>query len=295
MRRGLVIGAGGVPGLAWSCGTLAALEGSTGWDPRTADRLVGTSQGSVLAAILGSGVGTDDLTRWYRRELPDTHPLRARAARRTVGSPPRRFPVPASPLLLTRALGRDRIGPLVALSGLLPAGTGSLEGFIAPVAALVGDEDWVEQPALSVVAVDYDTGRRVVWGEPTPERPPLLDAVRASCTVPGSFPPARIAGRRYVDGAVHSTTNADLLAESDLDEVVVLAPMAGEGGGWLQRFAHRQLVTEVARLRRQGVPVQVLTPSASERAVMTAHPEDPAQRFAIFEAALTRGQKTPIC
>ena len=67
-RRGLVLGAGGVLGAAWSVGALCALEESTGIDPRTCDYIVGTSAGAVLAALLGSGVTPGEL-RDHQRGL----------------------------------------------------------------------------------------------------------------------------------------------------------------------------------------------------------------------------------
>lgn len=286
-KRGLVIGAGGVTGLAWSCGTLAALERTAGWDPRSADVLLGTSQGSLLAGLLAGGVGTEELTRWYRRELPVTHPLRTRAE---AGRGPvrRRLPLPASPALLARAVGPGRIAPVAALAGLLPAGTGSLDAFLAPLAALVGADAWASHDATWVAALDYDSGRRVCFGAPGAPRPALLDAVRASCTVPGQFPPVRIDGRRYIDGAAHSTTNADLLLDAGVDEVVVLAPMAGEGG-LLRRVAQRDLAAERRRLEQAGVTVRVLTPTYDDRALMEVRPLDVTARSAIFERALAAG------
>ncbi len=196
-------------------------------------------------------------------------------------------------------MGRDRITPLAALSGLLPAGTGSLDAFLAPLAALVGGRSWVDHPDFRAVALDYDTGRRVCFGAPGAPRPPVVDAVRASCTVPGGFPPVTIGGRSYIDGGAHSTTNADLLVDAGVSEVVVLAPMAGEDapprtpaavvGAALRRVADRQLDGEVRALRRDGVTVRVLRPSRADRAVMGANPQDPQQRFAIFDAALASG------
>lgn len=291
MNTALVIGAGGVAGLAWSCGTLAAVETAQGWDPRSADALIGTSQGALLAGLLASGIGTEELVRWYRKQLPDPHPLRSRVRRPAAGAAPRRrVPTPASPKLLARVVGREAIHPVTALSGLLPSGRGSLDGFLAPLAAVVGDRDWVPHPATEVVAVDYDSGRRVAFGRGQ-SRPPVLEAVRASCTVPGGFPPVVIDGRRYVDGAAHSTTNADLALDAGgekVDEVVVLAPMAGEAG-IVQRWVQRQLRAECRRLAKAGIEVRVLTPSHADRSVMLANRRDPAQRFAIFEAALASG------
>ncbi len=60
-RRGLVLGGGGILGAAWMVGALKALEDVHGFDPRTADYIVGTSAGSVLTALLGAGVSVDHL------------------------------------------------------------------------------------------------------------------------------------------------------------------------------------------------------------------------------------------
>ncbi|MGH3717212.1 MAG: hypothetical protein ACRDT4_27685, partial [Micromonosporaceae bacterium] len=103
-RRGLVVGAGGVTGLAWSSATLAGMHRATGWDPREAELLVGTSQGALLVSLLANGIGADDLVAWYRRELPDDHPLRSRPA---AAEPPPEAPgwlpwrfLPAAPGLV---------------------------------------------------------------------------------------------------------------------------------------------------------------------------------------------------
>src|SRR5882762_4964118 len=56
MKVGLVVGAGGVLGGAWLTGGLAAIAEETGWDPGSADYLVGTSAGSVIGSLVASGV-----------------------------------------------------------------------------------------------------------------------------------------------------------------------------------------------------------------------------------------------
>src|SRR5256885_10437293 len=55
-RVGLVLGAGGVMGGAWLTGGLHALATETGWDPASAEYVVGTSAGSMMGALLASGV-----------------------------------------------------------------------------------------------------------------------------------------------------------------------------------------------------------------------------------------------
>ncbi len=56
MKVGLVLGAGGVAGGAWLTGALTAIATETGWDPGSADRIVGTSAGSVIGAFTAAGL-----------------------------------------------------------------------------------------------------------------------------------------------------------------------------------------------------------------------------------------------
>lgn len=291
--RGLVIGAGGVTGLAWSSATLIALEQQTGWDPREADALLGTSQGALLVSLLAYGIGTADLHAWYRRELPDGHPLRSKAPR--ADAVRWSLPVPAAPGLALRGL-LGRTPPAVALSGLLPAGQASLDAFLAPLITLAGTDAHPPHPSTWVVAVDYDSGDRMCFGSPGAPDPGIVPAVRASCSVPGFYPPVRIGDRRYVDGGVFSTTSADLLAPLALDEVVVLAPMAGprrrprslgHAADFTSRtLANRRLTAETDLLTVSGVRVRVLTPSREDLRAMGGNPLDPKRRIATFETAL---------
>ena len=54
-------GAGGVAGGAFHAGVLAALEEATGWDPRRARLVVGTSAGSISGAALRAGLSAPDM------------------------------------------------------------------------------------------------------------------------------------------------------------------------------------------------------------------------------------------
>jgi NTE family protein len=55
-RVGLVLGAGGILGGAWLTGALHAIASETGWDPGSADYIVGTSAGSMIGALVACGV-----------------------------------------------------------------------------------------------------------------------------------------------------------------------------------------------------------------------------------------------
>ena len=118
-----------------------------------------------------------------------------------------------------------RYPPLAALAALAPHGRGSLEAVGAMVSALTPEGEWSPHANLWIIAMDYDTGRRVAFGRAGAPRAPLSDAVMASCAIPGWFTPVSINGRRYVDGGTCSPTSLDLLAGRGLDEVYVLSPM----------------------------------------------------------------------
>src|SRR3954449_12501347 len=65
MTRALVLGGGGVAGIGWELGILKGLY-EAGVDLTTADRVVGTSAGSAVAAQVLSGQPLNDL---YDRQL----------------------------------------------------------------------------------------------------------------------------------------------------------------------------------------------------------------------------------
>ena len=109
--------------------------------------------------------------------------------------------------------------------------------------------------------------------------------------------PAVIAGRRYVDGGVLSATSADLLTETGLDEVYVLAPTASLVTGRprtplerveraVRRWTTFALRREAARLRSGGVKVTVLTPGPEGLHAMGANLMDPGRRRDVFETSL---------
>jgi NTE family protein len=78
-----------------------------------------------------------------------------------------------------------------------------------------------------VVATDVDTGEAVVFREGN-----LRDAVRASCSFPGVFPPMQLGGRRLVDGGVSEVVPVRRAREMAGDSGVVLAVDCNAGGRW---------------------------------------------------------------
>lgn len=306
-RVGLVLGAGGVLGSSWMVGALKALQARVDQPLGEVDLVVGTSAGSVLGAALRCGVSIDELidhqTGLPVDRLPDMRTLERESG---DGFPPVPLPWIGSPRLLARAIAQPRsVNPVVAASALLPVGRarmGSLVRLVDALQARLGstEERWVPGAPLWVVAVDYDDGRRTVFGRAGGPPSSVAEAVLASCSIPGWFTPRVVGGHRYVDGGIASSTSVDLLARPHappLDEVYVLAPMASfaydlpwdpvaAGERWLRRFLTWRLSTEVARVRATGARVTVLTPGPADLSVMGGNLMDPRRREAVLERSL---------
>jgi NTE family protein len=298
-RRGFVFGAGGVLGVAWTVGALEALAEARGIDAREADVLVGTSAGSVVSALLGSGVGVDVMGGHQRGDSGTLVPsdVEYDYDRDQGGSlPPRPKLTLGSPKLIGSTLRRPwAVTPAAAVSAFLPAGRGSLDS-VARAVARVSTPQWPAAPRTWIVAMDYDSGRRTVFGRDGSPETPLSEAVRASCSIPGWYQPVRIGARRYVDGGVCSTCSADLLAGEGLDEVFVFAPMAAYVSDrpkdpililerrW-RSIVTRRLTREVRKLEAAGTKVTVLTPGVASLRLMGANLMDPRRRVAVLESA----------
>ena len=300
MRRGIVLGAGGVLGAAWQVGSLVALVEEAGIDPQHAQVLLGTSAGAVNAALLAAGLPPHALLAHHRGDPLEEYPYVDYDHDAATGSarPPRPTLRAGSPSLLRRgALRPGRMRPLVTFAGLLPRGRGSHDALRAAIRAVLGDREWPEDGRLRVVALDYATGERVVFGTPGAPRASAADAVAASCSIPGWYTPVMIDGREYIDGGPRSSTSVDLLADDGLDEVVVLAPTASlrydrprDLASRLERRWRRHvtalLARDVRRLQATGVRVRVLTPGPSDLAVIGGNLMDPEPRLRVLETSL---------
>jgi NTE family protein len=299
-RIGVVLGAGGVVGHAFHAGVLSALTEATGWDPREAEIIVGTSAGSVVGSLLRAGISAPDLAARATGK-----PLSAEGARlagRAGGGPPtipsrpprrdRGMPRMASPGTFARAalppFRPVRPGALAAAA--LPAGQVPSELVAAGLRPLFPD-GWPLRP-LWVCAVRLDTGRRIVFGRDGAPPAGVADAVAASCAIPGFFEPVVIDSVRYVDGGTHSPTNADLLAGRELDLVIVSSPMSVAGTRLrpsldlpARRLARLYLGQEAARVRRRGTPVLAFQPTDADRGVMGLNAMDPARRGPVVHQA----------
>ena len=207
-----MLAGGGLAGIAWETGILRGIADES---PATAkalldvDVLVGTSAGSTVAAQLGSGLGLDALF--------DRH-------------------TSASSTELNPNVGVEEITELFVTAMMQPDTTTAARlqkvGAVALATATVTEaerrdviaqrlpsHDWPDR-VLRISAIDTATGELVTFDRNSGVA--LVDAVAASCAVPGVWPPVTIGERRYMDGGVGSSVNMALA--NDCDVAVVLVP-----------------------------------------------------------------------
>jgi NTE family protein len=265
-RTALVLGGGGITGIAWEIGLLAGLA-EAGTDLSAADLVVGTSAGSVVGAQVTSGAGLE--ARYGRQLEPATSETAARLNRATVVQ---------FGWAMLRSRGRDvefrrRIGAL-ALAAEKAGITPSEQERLDVIGARLAGTDWPERD-LKITAVDAGTGEFRVFDRDSGVL--LLSAVAASCAVPGVYPPVTIDGRRYVDGGMRSAANADLA--SGYDRLVVLAPIARGIGPMASVDA--QVTGMVSR-------VAVVSPDKDSRTAIGRNVLDPAARAPSARAGRTQ-------
>lgn len=250
--RTLVLGGGGITGIAWMLGLLSGFA-DRGFHLGDADDVVGTSAGSVVGAQLATGVDVEE--RYTAQLAPADGEVAVALGRGTL----LRLGLAAfSTRDAQRA--RARIGRLAVRAATMPEAER-----IAAIGARLPVQTWPDR-SLRVTAVDaHDGAFRVLDRD---SGIPLVTAVAASCAVPGVYPPVTAGGTRLIDGGVRSTVNADLAAGAD--RVVVLAPI-------VRGFGPR-LASQVAALRSAGSRVAVVSPDAGAVAAIGRNVLDPARR-----------------
>ncbi len=268
--RALVLGGGGIAGVAWEIGVLAGLAGS-GADVLDADLVIGTSAGAAVAAQVTSGVPLDQL---LARQVDAAKQVAELA------------PTMDIPALLTRIgeIGqgglsepekRRAYGELATTSVTVPEAAR-----LAVMADRLPVHEWPDRD-LRVTVVDTATGEPAVFDRHSGV--PLVDAVAASCAVPGVWPPVTIDGRRYMDGGMRSSENADLAAGYDKVLVLQVFELPADvnwGPG---------LAGQLDQLRASGSSVDVVHADAESTAAIGDNPLDPATRTPSARAGLAQG------
>jgi NTE family protein len=254
-KRALVLGGGGVVGVAWEMGITAGLF-ERGVDLREADVVVGTSAGAIVGAQIAAGF-LPHVPRERRQPAPSSAPAVDRSALdlqllgsifRLWGTMERSNPEQAA------AIGK--------LAATMPRD--AQKGWDTRIVHSIDIDAWPERPFL-VNVTDTETGARR-----TIDRDAGIDvslAVCASSAVPGMFPPVELAGRLYMDGQVHSSTNADVLLPLAPEQVWIAMPTNKVTGQGIGPHAETMLELEIAALRAAGcrVSMRMPQPQDSER------------------------------
>ena len=212
-RIALALAGGGPLGAIHEIGALCALEEALEGMAFTGLRhYVGVSAGGFIAAALANGLRPRELcTAFIENEGPDRFD-------------PAWLAQPAFGEFLRRA------ARLPALGAALPTGLLSSETIQRRLAAALSrpgrSNDFRHLRArLAVVATDLDTGGAVAFGTPGLDAVPISRAVQASCALPGLFPPVRIDGRCFVDGALAKTLHASVALEQGVDLLLCINPL----------------------------------------------------------------------
>lgn len=303
---GLVLGAGGVLGAAWLVGALHAIASETGWDPGSCSHVVGTSAGAIVGSLLAAGVPPWLMVANSAGEalegLLDANGEPVEPADHWTGARWRihgGFPAlgPGSWRLAVGSLARPyRHSPAALVAGVLPDGLVSTE----PIRRVVRNnctEPWAPHPNFWAIAVDYRSGRRVVFGRDGAPAAELPEAVAASCAIPGFYRSVSIGGRHYIDGGLHSTSNLDVLADAGLDLVICLTPMSslhataprtvGERLAFaLRQTSGRRLNEETERVRAAGTDVVLIQPTVHDLDAMGSNLMSRGRRHAVIETAV---------
>lgn len=302
-RYGLVLGGGGVLGGTWAVGALKALQDARGIAFSDMESIVGTSAGSVLAALIGANVSPEQLAQHYNDERVMSGPLAGyewdpnRATGGARPGLPKIFGPGSFRLIGTSLRNPGQLPATAVLSGFLPEGTKTLDRIGHLIEAVTPMGQWSDHRGLWVVAMDYDTGKRVVFGRAGAPVAPLADAVMASCAIPGWFAPVRIANRTYVDGGAISATSVDVLAHAGLDEVFVVAPMVSftmdrpkSVAARLERRWREQVTRvcrkEAAMLRAAGTQVTIIGPGPEDLEAIGANLMDTSRRRHVLATSM---------
>jgi NTE family protein len=272
IKRALVLGGGGVTGIAWETGVLRGIADESPAAARAlldSDVLVGTSAGSAVVAQIGSGLSIEDLFARQVQEISaEIDPGVG------VDAVTDLFLAALSEPDTTVAQKRQRIGA-VALAAETVAEP--VRRYV--VAQRLPTHAWPDR-VLRVTAIDTATGELVVFERDSGVK--LVDAVAASCAVPVAWPPVTIGDRRYMDGGIGSTINLDVA--DDCDTAVVLVPA---GVSAPSPFGAGP-VAEIAAFR--GTALGIFADHKS-LAAFGPNPLDPRCRIGSAEAGRAQGRR----
>lgn len=210
-KRALILAGGGIAGIGWETGILRGIADEA---PDTAqalldsDVLVGTSAGSTVAAQISSALSLEQL--FERQTAEPTSEIDSGVDIDEI-----------SALFLTAMAQPGELKDKLRRIGTIALSTPTVAEPVRRrvIEARLPVHDWPDQD-VRITAIDTATGELVVFDASSSVA--LVDAVAASCAVPGTWPPVTIGDRRYMDGGVSSSVHTAVA--SDCTTAVLLVP-----------------------------------------------------------------------
>lgn len=262
----LVLGGGGVAGVAWMTGMLAGLA-TKGLHLADAGTVLGTSAGAIVGAQLTSGISLPELfdaqvNTDHQATMPPTPPNPVSKLLELIAAAQQQS---LDPVEQYRAIGRMALGSHTILE----------KDWRSAIGEILPNHQWPVRNDLWAVSLNADTGETELFRRRSDVE--LVAAVAASCAIPGVFPPITIGRNRYMDGGIRSATNLDLAA--DTPATIVIAPMPDP-----------VLRIHADARRRRGQRILVLTPDCVSHDAFSVNPLDPAIRASAASAGFEQGQ-----
>ena len=265
--RAVILGGGGVTGIAWQTGVLRGLQDKQ-IDLADADAIIGTSAGAFAGTYLACGVVTEYFDRQFTGKVVEIDATMS--AESIEGFRKAIAEGNGNPKATGRALGRMAAA----------ATTVSRQERGAVIASRLPQGGWPAAP-LKMTAIDAATGELRLFGQDAGVS--LAIAAEASGAVPGLWPVVEALDRRWIDGGSCSAANAWLGAT--YDRVVVIAPVTEGFPG------QRGTLDEVADLKAAGVDVVLIQPDERAKAAIGGNVFDPVRRGPTAESGRAQGQQ----
>ena len=299
-KRALVLGCGAVAGAAWMIPALAQVREQLNWNPEDAELFIGTSVGAVLVSLMAGGVSLDTLIASQEGQHQNIW-------NHDKDTGPWYPPIPTFKFTAKNLYTKMRRGELSSLTGwtgILPQGGFDMTPFIKLIDRVKNENNWVDHDNCWLVAVDDQTGERKAFGRDKTEvsKLDISQAVCASYGVPGWCPPVDINNRTYIDGGVVSPCSADMLIDTDIDEVIMLVPMACSQPDKpfslfkkVERNVRKGMTAivdkEVALLEAAGIKVIRIEPTAEDLRAFGYNMMDPRRRELVYETSQRTSRK----
>jgi NTE family protein len=266
------MGGGGIVGIAWETGVLAALAEDTGLRPASAAVIMGSSAGSVIGAQAALGRDLTELVELQRR------PVGARGASRRA--PDFTQGPQAEIMQLLASGGGEEVGARIGALAMRSETALAEDAYVESFRSGLGTDVW---PAvdLRITTCECETGRGVAWSSASGIG--LVRAVASSCAIPGYFPTVGFDGRHYTDGPRGSGMTVDVLTDAGVDVALFVGPNAALG-----QFASL-MDAEFDSIRAKGIELHTVT-GGPGLAGLGLDLMDPSLRAPAVEAGLADGR-----